>query len=190
MTNQLKRFEIAGRIMAETMRHPVYPLQLFGSEVLHEECVPVKDTDQIPLGLLTAMKEATRHWKGLGISAPQLGVPIRLVLVGKTFMVNPEITWRSGVEVWGEEGCLSIPDTFVPKLRDKSVVVHYQTEMLTKMKMAFNEMDARCVQHELDHLDGKLIIDGVTRQRRRAAERARDKWVEKQVNAGDLVGKR
>lgn len=116
--------------------------------------------------LLRDMEKATVKADGLGLAAPQVGLDMRMCLArinGRlTPLVNPEITWRSKTVELGEEGCLSLPGVWVPVPRSTSIVVKYQTARGEARELRLSDMDARVVQHETDHLDGKLIVDYAT----------------------------
>lgn len=115
--------------------------------------------------LLKDMEQTTVAADGLGLAAPQIGSDLRACVArvnGRlTPMVNPEITWKSAVTETAEEGCLSLPGIWVPVSRAVEIVVSYQTLKGDKKKLKLSDMDARVVQHETDHLDGKLIVDYV-----------------------------
>ena len=115
--------------------------------------------------LLKDMEETTVAADGLGLAAPQIGSDLRVCVArinGRlTPLVNPEITWKSPVTETAEEGCLSLPNIWVPVSRAVEIVVRYQTARGDKKELKLADMDARVVQHETDHLDGKLIVDYV-----------------------------
>lgn len=115
--------------------------------------------------LLKDMEETTVAADGLGLAAPQIGSDLRVCVArvhGRlTPMVNPQITWRSTVTETEEEGCLSLPGIWVPVSRAVEIIVSYQTSKGDKKELKLSDMDARVVQHETDHLDGKLIVDYV-----------------------------
>lgn len=109
--------------------------------------------------LVLAMQEKD----GLGIAAPQVGVNIRLVIInteeGPLALINPEITsWSKKKEI-GEEGCLSIPGVWGLVKRYKKVKVRALTHTGEQTKFSAEDMFARVIQHEIDHLDGILFID-------------------------------
>ncbi len=116
--------------------------------------------------LLKEMEKATVKADGLGLAAPQVGLDMRMCIArinGRlTPLVNPEITWKSKITETAEEGCLSLPGIWVPVSRAVEIVVQYQTARGDKKELKLSDMDARVVQHETDHLDGKLIIDYVS----------------------------
>ena len=115
---------------------------------------------------LKDMEAATVKADGLGLAAPQVGSDLRMCVArinGRlTPLVNPEITWKSKITETAEEGCLSLPGIWVPVSRAVEIVVKYQTARGDAKELKLSDMDARVVQHETDHLDGKLIIDYVS----------------------------
>lgn len=116
--------------------------------------------------LLKDMEETTIAADGLGIAAPQIGSELRVCIArihGRFVpMVNPDITWRGKETDTAEEGCLSLPNIWVPVTRPTAVIVKYQTLRGDLKELKLTDMDARVVQHETDHLDGKLIVDYVS----------------------------
>ena len=111
------------------------------------------------------MDEAMEKYKGIGISAIQIGIPWRIFLAGRPseLFINPRIIEKSSIMKQDWEGCLSCPDLKVRVKRSHSVVMEYDTfnesgEYIT-VKRKFKGFDARVVQHEFDHLNGILITD-------------------------------
>ena len=111
------------------------------------------------------MDEMMQKHNGIGISAIQVGVPIRVFLAGRPseLFINPRIIEKSSIMKQDWEGCLSCPDLKVRVKRSHSVVMEYDTfnesgEYIT-VKRKFKGFDARVVQHEFDHLNGILITD-------------------------------
>lgn len=106
------------------------------------------------------MRETMRAYRGIGLAAPQVGVLKRLIVVlikgQPVVMVNPEIVSKSGFYV-SKEGCLSVPNRQVTKTRSKSVKVSYQDLTGSHQSLSLNTLEAACVQHEIDHLNGILI---------------------------------
>lgn len=129
--------------------------------VLRTPCNRVLGKDWVRLPKLTAeMIEVMKAEKGLGLAAPQIGELLRVVvLYDKTVMVNPEIVGRKGFKVLMPEGCLSIPGKSFLVSRFPEIKVTYKN---LAGKTEFDRCvgtDAQLIQHELDHLDGKLICD-------------------------------
>ncbi len=101
--------------------------------------------------------------EGAGLAAPQIGISERVTVarIGETFvpLVNPEIVWKSDRTVLGEEGCLSLPNVWLQIPRSTEIVLRYQDEKGKEQERKLEGFDARVVQHEVDHLFGKLIVD-------------------------------
>lgn len=109
------------------------------------------------------MAETMIKKDGVGLAAPQIGKNIRLIVIntkdGEVFMINPKIVKKSAIKQWGEEGCLSVPDVFGLVKRHKKIHCQY-TDLDGKIiKMKAEDLTARVIQHETDHLDGVLFID-------------------------------
>ncbi len=113
--------------------------------------------------LLEDMAETMYKKDGIGLAAPQIGRNLRVVIVatkdGPLTLINPEIiskSWRQSVQ---EEGCLSVPETFVNVKRHNSIKVKALDKQGKETEFKAKGMFARVIQHELDHLDGILIVD-------------------------------
>jgi len=122
---------------------------------------------------LDALEQAMRAGPGgVGIAAPQLGIPERMVIVdcrlgkrpsrnhGLLRLINPELELGEG-RVLGREGCLSVPDWVGMVPRAPKITVHYQDEQGQRQRLETSGFEARVIQHEVDHLDGILFIDRV-----------------------------
>jgi len=116
--------------------------------------------------IVNKMGETMEEHKGVGISAIQVGLPYRIFLAGPhdspELVMNPKILEKSPFMKADWEGCLSCPNTMVKVKRAKSITLEYTSVRegkFVKVKRKFTDFDARVVQHELDHLNGFLIID-------------------------------
>jgi len=109
------------------------------------------------------MQDTVKNAEGLGIAGPQVNSSLRLCLAqfnGRMNpMVNPKILKRSEETATMEEGCLSLPEEDVNVERAVEIVVRYTDEKGLEQERNLHDLDARVVQHELDHLDGVLIVD-------------------------------
>ena len=137
-----------------------------GDPVLKERCIEVEKIDKRIKRLLDDMAETMYANEGVGIAAPQVGVPIRAVVIDvdkkkRYEMINPEIIFREG-SVIDSEGCLSCPNLFGDVERAEKVRVRFTTRFHKVKELEAEGLLARCIQHELDHLDGKLFIDIAT----------------------------
>ena len=131
----------------------------------------IDDTRRILDDLLDTMYDAP----GIGLAAIQIGIPQRLMVVDLAkegeekqpiFFVNPEITWASEEQSDYEEGCLSIPEFFDMVSRPKEVKVRFLNRGGEAQEMHCSGILATCVQHEIDHLNGVLFIDYLSKLKR------------------------
>lgn len=133
-----------------------------GAPVLKEKCRTISRVDAKLRKLLDDMLETMYKANGIGLAAPQVGDPIRMVVIdigeGPLELINPVITARFGSEV-DSEGCLSVPDIFGEVERAAKITVEYTNRFNKKRKLHAEKLLARCIQHEIDHLDGILFID-------------------------------
>ena len=134
-----------------------------GDPVLKTVCAPVQKIDKRLRKLLDEMAETMYANDGVGIAAPQIGESIRAVVVdvdkkNRYDLINPVITYREG-SVVDSEGCLSCPNLFGDVERAAKIRVEYISRFGKKKTLEAEELLARCIQHELDHLDGRLFID-------------------------------
>ncbi len=130
---------------------------------------------------------------GIGLAAPQVGVSKRLVVMDcvkqadapprPMVLVNPEVTWRSPETRIYEEGCLSIPETFAEIERPATVRVRWTGLDGAAREEPFEGLWATCVQHEIDHLDGRLFIDRLSPLRRQLITRRMEKLKRERARA-------
>lgn len=127
------------------------------------------DTDVQPL--LKNMIDVMNRAKGIGLAAIQIGVPSRVFVmqIGDTpiAFINPVIIYRSPDVYDDVEGCLSIPEVREPVSRSREIQVNYLDENGRTQSTMFDGLEARCIQHEIDHLDGILFIDKLSRLKRK-----------------------
>lgn len=145
-------------------------LRYYGDPILRRRAMDVQAFDASLRDLAAQMLEAMEREEGVGLAAPQVGLDLRLLVAlamrepgdeaaEPVVMVNPEILERSP-ETWVyEEGCLSIPGVRGDVTRPERVRVHYQDLDGTDHTIDADGMFARILQHEIDHLNGKLFID-------------------------------
>jgi peptide deformylase len=153
----------------------VQPLVIAPDPRLKKICAPVDAVDEDTQRLARDMLDTMYKAPGIGLAACQIGV-LRQVLVmdcaGKDqppepmVMVNPKITWTSTEVATYEEGCLSIPDIYHDVERPERVTVAYTDLEGTEQTVEYGGLWATCVQHEIDHLNGKLFIDHLSTLRR------------------------
>ena len=131
-------------------------------DVLRKHARRVDRFDRRLGALLDDMAETMYQADGVGLAAPQVGILKRAVVIdvgdGLIELVNPEIQWAEG-EVVGPEGCLSVPGRRGTVARPERVRVHAQDRKGRSIVVEGEELLARCLCHELDHLDGVLYVD-------------------------------
>ena len=153
-------------------------IRQFGDPVLKSRATEVDRFDESLRGQVARMAGLMDDALGVGLAAPQLGISQRLLVyrIGPDApviaLVNPEIEWASDEEEPGEEGCLSIPGINVDVDRHIHVRVRALDEEGEPRIVEASGLEARVIQHELDHLDGTLILDRTSRGQRRDAMRA------------------
>jgi peptide deformylase len=139
---------------------------------------PVEAVDDAVRALMDDMLETMYDAPGIGLAAIQIGVPKRVIVMDlareeepKTprYFVNPEITWASEEIVGYEEGCLSVPDYFDEVQRPAKVKLRYLNYQGETVEEDAEGLFAVCIQHEMDHLDGVLFIDHLSRLKREQA---------------------
>ena len=151
------------------------PLTLVPDPLLRQVAEPVADIDNAIRTLLSDMAETMYDAPGIGLAAPQVGICQRVIVMDCApdesppelwKMVNPEIISRSDETSKLEEGCLSIPNFTGEVIRPAEVIVRYQDETGTEKEMTACGLLAACVQHEIDHLDGILFTDYLSKLKR------------------------
>lgn len=138
---------------------------------LHTPTVTIKNPlDPAIQNLLPEMLRIMREAQGIGLAAPQIGLNLRLCVIEIDgiirYLINPKITSASKEKILFEEGCLSLPGDYYSIERSEKVTVRYQNEKNEEVKLRAHGLLAICIQHELDHLDGKLIYDREREQKR------------------------
>lgn len=152
-----------------------YAIRIYGDPVLRQRANEVSDIDaalaRLADDMITTMYEAP----GLGLAAPQVGVQKRLFVYdvgdGPKAMVNPEIVESSGEWVY-EEGCLSVPGLSWEIVRPAAVHVRGYDLDGNELSIEADELAGRMFQHELDHLDGVLLVERLDEDQRKAARKA------------------
>ena len=135
-----------------------------GAPVLREKCVKVENIDLNLLKLLDDMKQTLEEAQGAGLAAPQVGILRRVFIVdveeGYFEFVNPVIVSRSGKQI-GQEGCLSVPGKAGIVTRPNYAKVKAYNEDMEEFIVEGEELLARALLHEIDHLDGHLYVEKV-----------------------------
>lgn len=151
-----------------------------GDDVLREKCTPVKEFDSAFKMFTSAMLDELLEADGVGLAAPQVGIPQRFFVVdirdGKKYVfANPEIIETSIEEGPYEEGCLSIPGVYHEVIRPLKVKVQARDENGKLFNLSADGLLARVIQHEYDHLEGKLFVDRLDKEEKEKVLKAYEK---------------
>ncbi|WGH25297.1 MAG: peptide deformylase [Candidatus Shikimatogenerans bostrichidophilus] len=140
----------------------IYPILLYKNKILRKKSKYIYKKPNL-IELINNMYETMYYYNGIGLSAPQIGLNIRLFIIGinklKMIFINPKIIKYSKKKIINKEGCLSIPNLYVPIIRNKSIYVKYYNYLWEKKYKKLKNLLAVIFQHEYDHLKGKLILD-------------------------------
>jgi peptide deformylase len=154
----------------------IRPIREVGDPVLRTPADEVKNFDRELAGLVRDLLETVDHPGRAGLAAPQIGVGLRAFtynIDGEIgHMVNPTIVEISEETQDGDEGCLSVPGIWAPTVRAMHAVVEGFDVNGKPITLEGTGLMARCLQHEVDHLDGKLFLDRLTGEARKTALRA------------------
>jgi len=150
-----------------------FPIIAYGDPVLRKKCEPV-DQEYPKLGeLVASMFETMYEAQGVGLAAPQIGKAIRIFVIDSEPMmdeeeegtgvqqvfINAEMIAEEGEPFAYSEGCLSIPDIAGDVVRKPDITIRYINENWETVEQQFSGMTARVIQHEYDHIEGKLFTD-------------------------------
>ena len=137
----------------------------YPSPILKKKSEEVSPNDQSLRSLAPQMVETMRKNQGIGLAAPQIGVAKKIIIVTEGeeahVFLNPRIVKQSKEKEQDEEGCLSLPGLFVKILRSKQVEVVAETLEGEEIRVTARGLGARIFQHEIDHIEGKLIINRI-----------------------------
>ncbi len=159
--------------------------------VLREVCAPVETVDDDIRALADDMLETMYDAPGIGLAASQVGLLKRMFVLDVAkedapkeplVFINPEIVWSSDETSVYQEGCLSIPEYFEDVERPAEVTVRFQNREGADQEMTADGLLSTCIQHELDHLNGRLFIDYLSKLKR-------DRVVKKFSKQAKLAGK-
>ena len=141
-------------------------------EILRKTSLPIEKISNNEKKLIKDLFETMYHHKGIGLAAIQMGIPKRIIVLDVSqkdeikkplCFINPVVKNVSEEKSKYEEGCLSIPNTFIEIERPKTCIVEYVDIDGTKNQIECDGLLSTCIQHEINHLDGKLIIDHLSK---------------------------
>ena len=148
----------------------IVPITLCGDKILRKKATKVSEINDKIVGTIADMFETMRNASGIGLAANQIGLNKQIFVVDVSpvedyekykpiVMINPRITSKSDETISIEEGCLSIPDLRAEVIRPKSIFISFFDVNMKEHTIEADELFARVIQHEYDHLRGVLFID-------------------------------
>ena len=153
----------------------------FPDERLRKQARRVEKITDSHRQLLDDMLETMYAAPGIGLAATQVNVHEQLIVIdisdskdAPLFLINPEIISKSGVEKM-DEGCLSVPETYAEVHRAESIVLKYQDREGSEQQLETDGLLAVCIQHEIDHLHGKLFVDYLSKLKRMRIQKKLEK---------------
>jgi len=158
-------------VSKEPLDTPPLEIHRLGDRMLRRSARRISKVDESIRDLTRDMLRSMYFAKGIGLAAPQVGVAKQLLVIDldlesastpPVVLINPEITGTSATVETYEEGCLSIPGVYLNVVRPSDIEVSFRDEMGRPKKMKADGLMARCIQHEMDHLNGVLFVDRVT----------------------------
>ncbi|EDY38739.1 peptide deformylase [Cyanobium sp. PCC 7001] len=159
------------QVPKEPVDQPPLEIHTLGDAVLRTPARRISKVDEAVRELARDMLRSMYTAKGIGLAAPQVGVHKQLLVIDldpdnpatpPMVLINPEIRSFGGSLDTYEEGCLSIPGVYLNVVRPTAVEVSFRDEMGRPQKLRTDGLLARCIQHEMDHLNGVLFVDRVT----------------------------
>ena len=154
---------------------PTLPVIIAPDPRLKVKCTPVDGVDDVIRNLMDDLLESMHAANGIGLSAPQVGIHRRVIVVEvpaeegerqAVFMANPEIVRTSDENAANDEGCLSLPDHYAEVTRPAGITVRYLDRDNAPRELDADGLLAVCIQHEMDHLDGVLFVDHLSMLKR------------------------
>lgn len=163
----------------------ILPILHYPDPRLRNKAAPVEHVDDAIKTLVSDMFETMYQAPGIGLAAPQVNVSRRVIVIdiseqrdAPLCLINPEILAKEGVEQM-EEGCLSVPGIYEPVQRARQIRVRALDRDGNLFEMTADDLLAVCIQHEIDHLDGKLFVDYLSQLKRDRIRRKLEKNMRK-----------
>jgi peptide deformylase len=164
-------------------------IRIYPDAILRKKAGPVQKMDGQVKEIVDRMVEAMYAHQGIGLAAPQIGIPLQIFVAGDENewrgFINPEVLEGRGESIL-EEGCLSLPDLLVPVKRKETVLIRAWDLDGKEMNLEVTGFPGRVYQHEIDHLHGKLIIDQLSLLKRKLWRKKMSK-IQKRPQKKDVI---
>ena len=190
LARQSKSNSSVEKVSKEQTALPLLEIYKLGDDVLRQNAKRISKVDNSIRTLAKKMLQSMYAAKGIGLAAPQIGINKELLVIDINFedsaaeplvLINPEITAYGTTLNSYEEGCLSIPGVYLDVIRPSTIKLKFRDEMGRPRKMKADGLLARCIQHEMDHLNGVLFVDRVTSKEDLNKELIKEGFYEKDV---------
>ena len=178
------------KISKEQTGTPSLEIYKLGDDVLRKNSKRISKVDNSIRTLAKEMLQSMYAAKGIGLAAPQIGINKELLVIDVNYddsaaepliLINPEISSYGTTLNSYEEGCLSIPGVYLNVIRPSTIKLKFRDEMGRPRKMKAEGLLARCIQHEMDHLNGVLFVDRVSSKEDLNKELSKEGFDEKYV---------
>lgn len=174
----------------------ILPIYLYGQPVLRKVAHDINKDYPNLNELIQNMFETMYNAEGIGLAAPQIGLDIRLFVIDleplaetdekytgfKKVFINAEIIERTGEITSAQEGCLSIPGINESVLREETIKIKYFDENFVEYQEVYSDFFARCIQHEYDHVEGKIFIDKISGIRKQLIKSKLNNLIKGRIN--------
>ena len=192
LAKKIEKGRASMTVSKEPVENPPLEIYKLGNEVLRKHANRISKVDNSMRDLAKNMLTSMYAAKGIGLAAPQVGIDKRILVIDLDIenpttpphiFINPKITASSASIDSYEEGCLSIPGVYLDVIRPSSIKLSFRDEMGRPKKMNADGLLARCIQHEIDHLNGILFVDRVTNRESLIKELKENGFNQKDVQA-------
>lgn len=171
---------------------PILPITMCGDKILRKKVAKVTVVDHKIIGLVTNMFETMRNANGIGLAANQVGANKQIFVLDISpvegyedtkplALINPKIISKSEETIIYEEGCLSIPDQRAEVIRPKKITIKFQDTDLNTHTIEADDLLARVMQHEYDHLQGILFTDLVDEETKKRLKKPLNKIKKRKI---------
>jgi peptide deformylase len=170
----------------------ILPITIYGDKILRKKVDPVTQIDDKTIELIRFMFDTMRNANGIGLAANQVGINKSIFVVDISpvenyekykpiTMINPRIVNKSDETSSFEEGCLSIPDIRAEVIRPKEITIKYQDIDLSEQQIDADDLYARVIQHEFDHLKGILFTDLISDELKKQFKKSLNKIQKRKI---------
>ncbi len=160
-------------VSKDPLETPPLKIHTLGNRVLRKPARRISKVDESIRQVIKNMLRSMYSAKGIGLAAPQVGIDKQILVIDLDLedptnpplvLINPKLVTSSATLETYEEGCLSIPEVYMDVIRPSSIKVSFRDEMGRPKKLNADGLMGRCIQHEIDHLNGVLFVDRVSNQ--------------------------